>query len=226
MVDYKQYCPIAKATEVLGERWSLLIVRELLVGADRFNEIAAGLPGLSRSLLSTRLRQLTDAGLVARSDGRYQLTPAGEDLAPLIFGLGHWAQTWILTDPRPEELDPTLLVWWAHARIRTEHLPDRRVVVEVRFSDHPNHYWLVIEQVGTSVCDYDPGFGVDAVMSTDLVTLHRVWNGREDFSLALRADRIRLDGIPAITRRLPKAFAITTLGQLADRARGVHASVS
>jgi DNA-binding HxlR family transcriptional regulator len=218
MAGYGQYCPIAKAVEVVGERWSLLIVREMLVGASRFNEIARGLPGISRTLLSTRLRQLQRAGVIERNDSEYTLTPSGRDLAPWVFGLGHWAQTWILTDPEPDELDPTLLVWWAHDRLRTELLPDRRVVLEIRFVDHDNRYWLVIEANGTSVCEFDPGFGVDASITTDLFTLHRVWNGREDFRTALRAERIRLQGPGAIVRRLPDVLSIATLGEMAEGA--------
>lgn len=219
MSGYGQYCPIAKAVEIVGERWSMLIIREMLVGARRFNEIARGLPGISRTLLSNRLRQLQRAGLVERTDTLYTLTPSGRDLAPVVFGLGHWGETWILKDPEPEELDPTLLIWWGHTRLHTDLLPDRRVVLEFRFVDHANRYWLVIEQVGTSICDYDPGFGVDAVITTDLVTLHRVWNGREPFQAALRSERISMQGLSAIVRRLPAVLSITTLGEMAEAAR-------
>jgi len=219
MPSYGQYCPIAKAVEVVGERWSMLIIREMLVGARRFNEIARGLPGISRTLLSNRLRQLQRAGLIEHGDGTYALTPAGRDLAPVVFGLGHWAETWILTDPLPEELDPTLLIWWGHSRLHTELLPDRRVVLEFRFLDHTNRYWLVVEAIGTSICEFDPGFGVDAVINTDLMTLHRVWNGREEFRSALRDERISLQGPSAIVKRLPEVLSIATLGELADEAR-------
>lgn len=202
----------------------MLIVREMLVGADRFNEIARGLPGISRTLLSKRLRELERAGLVERADAKYRLTAAGRDLAPLVFGLGDWAETWILTDPEPEELDPTLLFWWGHTRLHTDLLPDRRIVLEFRFVDHANRYWLVVEPVGTSICHFDPGFGVDASVTTDLVTLHRVWNGREDFRAALRAERISLQGTSAIVRRLPAVLSITTLGELAVEAAQSTAS--
>ncbi len=219
MPDYRQYCPIAKAVEVLGERWSMLIIREMLVGARRFNEIARGLPGISRSLLTTRLRQLQRAGLIEHADGSYTLTEAGHDLAPHVFGLGHWAQTWLLADPRPEEMDPTLLLWWGHTRLHTDLLPSGRRVLEFRFVDHSNRYWLVVEPAGTSICEYDPGFGVDAVVTTDLLTLHRVWNGREEFRDAMRAERIQLHGSTAIIRQLPEVLAIATLGEMAETAR-------
>jgi DNA-binding HxlR family transcriptional regulator len=106
---YAQYCPIVRAVEVLGERWTLLIVREMLNGAGRFNELSRGLPGLSRGLLSRRLRQLVAAGLVRRTEDAYELTPAGEDLRPLVFGLAEWGARHAFGDPRPEELDPEVL---------------------------------------------------------------------------------------------------------------------
>ncbi len=221
MSEYHQYCPIAKAVEVVGERWSLLIVREMLVGARRFNEIARGLPGISRTLLSSRLRQMERAGLIERRNSGYALSPAGEDLAPLVFGLGAWAQTWILGDPEPEELDPTLLIWWGHSRLHTDLLPKERTVLEFRFVDHENRYWLLVEPSGTSICEYDPGFGIEAVITTDLFTLHRVWNGREEFRAALRADRIHLEGDRATVRQLPRVLSITTLGEMADAARAI-----
>jgi len=221
MSEYHQYCPIAKAVEVVGERWSLLIVREMLVGARRFNEIARGLPGISRTLLSSRLRQMERAGLIERRNSGYALSPAGEDLAPLVFGLGAWAQTWILGDPEPEELDPTLLIWWGHSRLHTDLLPKERTVLEFRFVDHQNRYWLLVEPSGTSICEYDPAFGIEAVITTALFTLHRVWNGREEFRAALRADRIHLEGDRATVRQLPRALSITTLGEMADAARAI-----
>ena len=132
---YAQYCPIVRAVEVLGERWTLLIVREMLTGARRFNEMARGLPGLSRALLVRRLRQLEAAGLVERADdGGYDLTRAGEDLRPLVFGLAEWGARHAFGDPRPEELDPETMMWWFHGRIDTAEVP-RRAVVQVDITD-------------------------------------------------------------------------------------------
>ncbi len=197
----------------------MLIIREMLVGASRFNEIARGLPGISRTLLSSRLRGLQRASLVDQIDGVYSLTESGKALAPTIFGLGHWAQRWILSDPEPEELDPTLLFWWSHTRLQTHLLPERRTVLEFRFVDHENRYWLVVEPTGISVCEYDPGFGVDALVTTDLLTLHRVWNGRESFRQALRGEKITLEGQQSIVRRLPDVLTLATLGEMAETAR-------
>jgi DNA-binding HxlR family transcriptional regulator len=215
--SYGQYCPIAKATELLGERWTMLVLRELLIGSRQFNAIARGVPTMSRNLLTKRLRQLERAGLVERVDGAYELTMAGRSLRPIVFGVGDWAATWILTDPEPAELDPTLLLWWAHGRLNTSALPERRVVIEFAFVDDRRRYWMVIEPVGCSLCDTDPGFGVDATITTDVMTLHRVLNGREALSVARREDRMTFSGTTAITRRLPDMLRLTTLAELAQR---------
>lgn len=219
MATYSQYCPIAKAVEVVGERWSILIIREMLIGAGRFNEIARGLPGISRSLLSKRLKQLDASGLIEHNDGLYRLTASGHELAPLIFGLGDWAEKWILTDPEPEEMDPTLLIWWGHSRLRTWLLPPGRNVLEFRFSDDERRYWLVVEPEGTSICEEDPGFGVDAVVETDVRTLHRLWNGRIAFQDALRDRLVRLGGHTALQKVLPEVLSIITLGEMSEAAR-------
>jgi DNA-binding HxlR family transcriptional regulator len=123
---YGQYCPISRAVEVLGERWTLLIVRDLLCGFTRFNDLARGNPGLSRSLLSRRLRQLEQAGVVEHLDGAYRLTEAGEDLRDVVFRLGEWGARWQFGEPRLDELDPELLLWWAHERLDFSVLPNRR----------------------------------------------------------------------------------------------------
>ena len=120
MSRYGQYCPITRSLEVLGDRWTLLVVRDLLVGATRFNELARGLPGMSRGLLSKRLDQLERDGLVVRADGGYHPTVACEELRPLIFGLAEWGARWAFGEPRPDELDPVVLMWWIRGGIDPE----------------------------------------------------------------------------------------------------------
>ncbi len=137
---YGQYCPITRAVEVLGERWSMLIVRDLLCGMTRFNELARGNPRLSRTLLSKRLRQLEQAGIVDHIGDEYLLTEAGDDLRPVVMGLGEWGAKHQFGDPRESELDPELLMWWVHGRLDFSVLPDRRYVFEFRFVDQPDPY--------------------------------------------------------------------------------------
>ncbi len=208
MKSYGQYCPIAKAVEVLGERWSLLVVRELLIGSHAFNDIARGLPTMSRTMLSKRLRELEAAGVVERLDGEYQLTPAGQALRPVVFGLGDWCATWLLQDPLAEECDPDVIMWWGHARLNTSPLPDRRVVLRFVLSDQRRQYWVVVEDMGSSVCLHDPGYEVDATITTDVVTLNRIWYRREPVGAAVRDGRLTFEGPSAITRRLPEVLEI------------------
>ena len=193
MRTYAQYCPIVRAVEVLGERWTLLIVREMLVGASRFNDLARGLPGLSRGLLARRLRQMEAAGLLVRGDGGYVLTRAGQDLRPLVFGLAEWGARYAFGDPRPEELDPEVLMWWLHGRIDTREL-SKRAVIQVEVSDRRRLFWLVIEPGDASVCYTDPGFEVDAVLRSDLATLFQMWEGEVEFLDAVKAGSIEFSG--------------------------------
>ena len=208
---YGQYCPIARAVEVIGERWSLLILRDMLIGATRFNDIARGNPGLSRSLLSKRLRQLERAQIVEHVEDRWLLTDAGRDLEDLVFGLGRWGARWQFEEPREDELDPGLLMWWVHDRLDYTALADRRVVIEFRFSDHRDRFWLLRDAQGPSVCKFDPGFGVDATVRSDVRTMYQVWLGKRNLREALRAGELEIDGTPAVARRLPKALQLSPI---------------
>ncbi len=219
---YGQYCPITRAVEVLGERWSILIVRDMLVGARRFNDIARGMPGLSRSLLTKRLRELERAGIVERLDGQYLLTPAGQDLFPIVFGLGEWAAKWAFEDPRPDELDGQLLVWWMHRRIDTSVLADRRrTVIEIRFTDDPRLFWLVAESGEPSVCLTDPGFEVDVIIRSDLDSMYRLWMGQLPMREALRSGRLVFEGPQALVRRMPDVLQLSEIAEAVAAAQGV-----
>jgi DNA-binding HxlR family transcriptional regulator len=175
--SYGQWCPVAHAAEILAERWTPLIVRELLAGVDRFNDLERGLPGISRTLLAQRLRQLERAGVVERRlapNGRtptYWLTQAGQDLQPVVDALGGWGARWAFPEPRPEELDPGLLLWWMRRRIRTERLPARRIVVQFEFPGARKEYlWLLLAPTEVSVCLDDPRFDPDVLVTADLAT--------------------------------------------------------
>jgi DNA-binding HxlR family transcriptional regulator len=218
---YGQYCPIAKASEVLGERWSVLVLRELLIGSHKFNDIARGLPEMSRTLLTKRLRQFEEVELLERIGGEYFLTPAGEDLRSIVFGLGDWTARWVLTDPEPEELDSEKTMWWGHSRINTAALPsDQRIVIEFQFSDDQRMYWIVVEpEIGASVCLADPGFDTDVTVRTDVATLSSLWQGRGTVMEAHRAGRMDFDGPRPLTRRMPEVLTIThpsVMGASAD----------
>lgn len=199
---YGQYCPISRAVQVLGERWSLLILRDLLVGTNRFNDLARGLPGLSRSLLTKRLRQFERAEILEHHDGTYVLTPAGEDLKSVVFGLGEWGARWSFDDPNPDELDAELLVWWMHTRLDISDLPGRRQVLHLRFTDDPRLFWILIEGGDPSVCLADPGFEVDVTITSDVSSLYQVWLGRLAVEDALADGRLDFLGSRAFTSRM------------------------
>ncbi|MBF6184458.1 MULTISPECIES: winged helix-turn-helix transcriptional regulator [Nocardia] len=199
---YGQYCPIARALDLLGERWSLLILRDLLLGSTRFNDLSRGLPGLSRSLLAKRLRQFERAGLVEKVGLRYVPTQAGLDLEPVLFGLAEWGASWSFGAPDPAELDADLLVWWMHTRLDTTGLPGLRQVFAVRFTDDARRYWIVVDRGAPSVCVTDPGFPVDVTIRSDVASLYQVWLGRLPIGHAQRTGRLEFLGPPALTRRM------------------------
>ncbi len=217
---YGQYCPISRAVEVLGERWSLLIVRDLLCGHTRFNDLARGNPGLSRSLLAKRLRQLERVGVVERIDSEYHLTPAGSDLHPVVFGLGEWGARWQFGEPQQEELDPELLLWWIHDRLDFSPLPDRRIVLEFLFTDLGRRFWIVKDAAGPSLCTHDPGFEVDVSVQGALPVLYQVWLGRLGLRSALRDGSVELLGPSALVRRMTEVFLLSPVAALVAAAAG------
>ena len=214
MQRYGQYCPLARGAEVLGDRWTLLIIREMLFGVQRFNELERFLPGISRSVLAQRLRHLQRVGLVERqagADGQrsvYQLTEAGRDLRPVVRAIGNWGARWAFGDPDPAELDPDLVVQWISRHLAREQLPARRVVVQFAVTGPPvRRYWLVIEPEDVSVCMHDPGFGIDAVFRSDARTLYQVYVGELALPDAQRSGRLELECAPAVLRQVPTWFA-------------------
>jgi DNA-binding HxlR family transcriptional regulator len=211
MAEYRQYCPVARASEIVADRWTPLIVRELLAGSRHFNAIERGLPGISRSLLAARLRLLEDAGVLVRRGGRqrnvseYVLTEAGRDLEGVLDRLGAWGVRWAFGDPRPEELDPVLLLWKLHQRIRRDRLPVSRTVVEFDFRGRcGRRLWLVLEPREISVCLKPPGFDPDLVIRVDLTYFHRLWLGHIDYAAALRSGGLTIDGPAALAREFPR----------------------
>ena len=212
--SYAQYCPISRALDVLGERWSLMILRDMVVGTTRFNDLARGLPGLSRSLLSKRLRQLERAGIIERLDTEYLLTDAGKELEPILFGLGRWGAQWTFGDPRVEELDAEVLVWWMHTRLDVSGLPGKRHVFHVRFTDDKRLYWIVIENGVPSVCRTEPGFEIDVTITSDVSALYQVWLGRTPLKDALQAGRLAFEGPAVLIRRMPSVLRLSPVAPM------------
>ena len=213
MQKYKQYCPVARASEILADRWTPLIVRELVLGSHRFNDIERGLPGISRSLLASRLRELEDSGVVERLPRaqstltEYHLSEAGRDLKTVIEALGGWGVRWAFGDPRPEELDAGLLIWKIHQRIDRERLPERRTVVEFDFTGPKGRrVWLLLERREISVCVTPPGFESDLIVRADLAFFYRIWFGHVEYEAAIRSGGVVVEGLPALAKQLPRWF--------------------
>ena len=211
MRTYGQYCPIARAAEVLGDRWTMLIVREMTFGVTRFNELERCLPGISRSVLAQRLRQMAGAGLVERHEGggratEYVLTPAGRDLKPVLQSLGEWAAVWAFTDPGPRDLDPDLVIRWISRHVALEHLPGQRVVVQFAVTQPRRRYWLVLDPEEVSVCLHDPGLATDVVVTATTSTLYDVYLGRADVRAAMRDGTVTIEGRSALVRAFPRWF--------------------
>lgn len=209
---YDQYCPVAKGSETLGDRWTMLIVREMLQGISGFNELQRGLPGISRSVLAERLRRLERCEIIERQIGpagrtiRYRLTPAGRDLQPVIDAIGEWGATWAFTEPRPEELDPDLLIVWIARHVDHTQLPINRTVVQFDLRDPRKRYWIVLGPGEASVCVQHPGFDVDLVLRTDTKTLYQVYVGQADLGAAVRAGTVTLIGPASLRRAISRWF--------------------
>ena len=213
---YGQFCPVARGAEVFAERWTPLIVRELLRGPAHFNELRRGLPRISRSLLSERLATLERVGIVERrsaSNGHghvYKLTKAGQELDEVVRALGSWAYTWISRDLTPDNLDPALLMWVIERRIRVENLPPQRVVVHFKFRRLAAHaYWLVLERPQVDLCFTDPGFGVDLFVDAEVKALTQVYLAHLTVSAALRRGEITLAGPPEYRRAFASWIGVT-----------------
>lgn len=213
MPDYGSYCPVAMASDVVGDRWNPLIIRELVLGNTRFNDIARALPGISRSLLVQRLRHLERRGVLEtwRSpSGRgseYHLTPAGRDLERVIDALARWAVEWLFDDLRPHDVPATTLMWWMHRRVEPSRFPAARTVVEFRHTaPEPQIIWLVLDHGEASVCLMHPGFEVDVVVTATTGTFADVFQGYCSWSEALESGRLQVTGPPRLAGALPSWF--------------------
>ena len=202
-VGYRQFCPVAMAAEILCTRWTMLVVRELVAGSTRFNDLRRGVPKMSRTLLARRLRELEEHAIVQRrpvpgepSVQEYRLTPAGRDLIAVVEAFGRWGQKWVESRLTLRNLDPALLMWDMRRNLDPDPLPRRRTVVQFRFpeiAESLRDYWLVVEPTGdVDLCSTDPGFEVELLVTTDLRTMTSIWMGLA--TVREVRDRIAFDG--------------------------------
>jgi DNA-binding HxlR family transcriptional regulator len=220
MKGYGQFCPVAKAAEILTERWTLLVLRELLFGSRRFNDLRKGVPLMSPTLLSKRLKFLEEAGVIERRRAQsgkgweYQPTNAAEELRPVVETLGVWGQRWVRSRLTPDELDPGLLMWDIRRRVDPNQFPSRRIVVQFEFSDAPQskrRWWLVNDKDGVDLCVTDPGFEVDLYIFTDVRTMTAVWMGDLPLTHAVDSGRVELEGPQELRRSLRSWLQLSTL---------------
>jgi DNA-binding HxlR family transcriptional regulator len=232
---YGQFCPVARAAEILAERWTPLLVRELLAGSVRFNDLQRGVPRMSSSLLSRRLKELEFAGIIERrraEKGRgweYHLTGAGRELLPIVEGMGLWAQRWSRNDLVVDDnLDPDLLMWDIRRNVSAEGMPaDRRFTVRFEFSGVPRsrrRYWIVFDHGEADLCAKDPGFEVDLYLTAKLRGLVEVWLGHVSLDRALRAGDLELEGSRQDLRRFRDWFALSLFAEAGRQPPGQAAA--
>jgi len=212
MIRYGQYCPIAKALELLAERWTLLIVRELLMGSRRYNELRRGMPLIAPSVMSQRLKVLANHGIIVREpepEGRayqYHLTAAGEELRPLNMHLGTWGQRWSRSRLAANDLDASFLMWDIRRNVRTDQLPER-VVIFFAFPDARKgmkQWWLVVEEGEVDLCLEDPGRDVDITLVASLQIMTQIWMGDVSLTQARAGGLLKVWGTSALVRSLGK----------------------
>jgi DNA-binding HxlR family transcriptional regulator len=226
--SYQQFCPVAIATEVLGGRWTLLVMRELILGTTRFNDLRRGVPRMSPALLSKRLKELEVAGLINKVASKqepgileYHLTPAGRELGPIIKAIGDWGHRWTETKPQLANLDAGLLMWDMRRRIRVEILPIRRNVIQFIYPERPDgerNWWIVVDpKSGADLCAVEPGFDVDLFVRTDLRTMTAIWMGMDTMARAVSDDRMTLIGDADLQRKMSDWLGLSTFAAVEKR---------
>ncbi|MBI5287348.1 MAG: helix-turn-helix transcriptional regulator [Chloroflexi bacterium] len=225
---YGQFCPMAKAAEILCERWSLVVIRELTAGSRHFNDLRRGVPLMSPTLLSRRLKQLEAAGVVVRAqDGRgvaYELTAAGRELAPLVELMARWGSKWVRRRLGADDLDAGLLMWDIRRTVDASRFPGRRVVVRFRFADAPSgkrEWWLVSHGGVIDLCLEDPGFDVDVVVEAPLRIMTAIWMRDITFGEAARSYGVAVNGDRVLRRVFPEWLGASALAHPPEK-RGVH----
>lgn len=211
VAGYKQFCPVAMAAEVLCTRWTMVLLRELVAGSTRFNELRRGVPRMSPALLSQRLKELEHAGIVERiasesqrSSHEYRLTEAGRDLRSVVETIGVWGQRWVDADLSLDNLDPSLLMWDMRRNLNISPLPKRRCVVEFLYSDLPpsqRHWWLIVEPTGdVDLCSVDPGFEVDLHVEIGLRSMTSIWMGLSTVRTEQNEGHLTVEGDPELAK--------------------------
>jgi DNA-binding HxlR family transcriptional regulator len=216
MSGYGQFCPVAKATEIVGEKWTLLVLRELLLGTTRFNDFQRAMSRMSPTLLAKRLRHLEKVGIVIRKklSGQrgyeYRLTAAGKELAPLVEVLAVWGMRWARNQLTDDELDVEFLMQELRRRLQTRHLPDGETVICLIFDELTKHktWWLLVNGDAVDLCTEDPGKDVDLYINSNVRTIVEVWEGDLDMRKALRNGSVKAHGLRHLILTMPDWFGV------------------
>lgn len=226
MRSYGQFCPVAKAAQVFCERWTPLILRDLAAGSTRFSELRRGMPLVSPTLLTRRLKQLEAEGIIERRrqpSGRgwtYHLTPAGQEFAPMIEALGVWGQRWARRQLEDDEVDLGLLIWAMEGSVRPEAFGQQRAVVELELTDQPpgkKRWWFVNEDGRSQLCLDDPGLEVDIHLAVCLRDMIYIWRGDISLRHAIETGRLEAHGAARMRRTLPAWLGVSTLAHVTSQ---------
>ncbi|MEO0344078.1 MAG: helix-turn-helix domain-containing protein [Pseudomonadota bacterium] len=229
---YGQYCPLSMASEILGTRWTLLVLRELLEGSTQFNDIARGVPLMSRSMLSQRLKDLETAGLLTREAAgpgrptKHNLTDAGRALGGVIRGVAEWGQEWIDTDPSLEDVDTDFLMWDIRRNMTLPNDLTNRFVLHFHFPDGPDgktDHWLVSEKGEIDICYIDPGHEIDVHIESGLKDFTMVWMGWLPLKKAQEEGKLFVDGPPRLVEDVPKWLGLSSVSMIEKKPRDLRA---
>jgi DNA-binding HxlR family transcriptional regulator len=224
--SYGQFCPVSMAAEVICGRWTVLVLREMLCGTTRFNELRRGVPRMSPSLLSKRLKELEAAGVVRTVPGQggvveYRLTEAGEDLRPIVMAMGFWGQRWVESQLSLRNLDPSLLMWDMRRNLNPEPLPTRRCTIQFQYPElaaNRRNWWLVVDGPTVDLCAHDPGFELDLIVTCSLRTMTAIWMGIASVAQETAAGRLTLDGDPGVARAMQRWLGLSVFAGAERRA--------
>ena len=222
---YGQFCPVSLASEILCSRWTTLVLRELLCGSTRFNDLRRGVPKMSPALLSKRLKELQQAGIVAVSRGPngsldYRLSESGEELRPLIMGLGNWAQRWVESRISLKNLDPSLLMWDIRRGLNVKLMPDRRCTIQFLYPELPpsrQSWWIVVDGGAVDVCDFDPGHELDLLVKCSLRAMTAIWMGLTTVKTESESGDFEIEGDRSLARSMQQWLGLSAFAPLPRR---------
>jgi len=223
--SYRQFCPVAMGSEILGSRWTIVLLRELLTGSTRFNDLRRGVPRMSPALLSKRLKDLEEAGIVKRVASQadpdvheYHLTRSGKELMPVVMAVGNWGARWIRSELSLENLDPNLLMWDMRRCLQTDPMPRAKSTVQFTYPEQPEHsrrYWLIVDPgADVDVCSVDPGHDVDLFVSATLRTMTEIWMGLKTVQDAVNDDQLTLVGNRELEQGMQKWLGLSPFASI------------